>query len=101
MTDTAKADLRNIRRHFAKDNPDAARAFMSDLVNKLHNLAAIGMVGSPRDHIRKGLRGFPYRGRCFYWYIEGGNMYVIRVLHGKQDIAQQDFRFGTGRPGSP
>ena len=74
---------------------------MSDLVNKLHSLAALGMVGSPRDRIRKGLRGFPYRGRYFYLHIEDGNMYVVRVLHGKQDIAQQDIHFGTGRPDAP
>lgn len=93
ITDTAKNDLRNIRQHITESSPKMARDFVKDLTNKLYSLAENGVTGSPRDHIKQGLRGFPYRGRCFYIHIADDKMFVIRVLHGSQDVTQQDFPY--------
>ncbi len=91
ITDTAKADLRNIRTYIAKDSPKMARSFVNDLTTKLYKLADTGVIGTPRDNIKTGLRAFPYRGRSFYLHIIDNKMFVIRVLHGKQDISEHDF----------
>ncbi|MDA0909701.1 MAG: type II toxin-antitoxin system RelE/ParE family toxin [Proteobacteria bacterium] len=91
ITDTAKTDLRNIRKHIEKDNTETAKIFVKDLATKLYSLAECGVTGSSRDNIKKGLRGFPYRERCFYFHIIDDKMYVIRVLHSRQDITLQDF----------
>jgi len=91
ITDTAKADLRNIRKHIEKDSPETAKTFVQDLATKLYSLAENGVIGSSRDNIKKGLRGFPYRGRCFYFHIIDDKLYVIRVLHSSQDITLQEF----------
>ncbi len=93
ITDTAKADLRNIRKHIAKDNPEVAKAFVKDLTTKLYSLADSGISGSSRDNIRVGLRGLPYRGRCFYFHFIDKKIFIIRVLHGKQDVTAQDFPY--------
>ncbi len=93
ITDTAKADLRGIRKHIAKNDPEIAKAFTKDLIVKLYSLADSGVTGSPRDNIKVGLRGFPYRERCFYLHIVDNKMFVVRVLHGKQDVTSQDFPY--------
>ncbi|MES9902288.1 MAG: type II toxin-antitoxin system RelE/ParE family toxin [Sedimenticola sp.] len=97
MTDTAKSDLRSIRKHIAKENPKAAKAFVKDLTDKLYALAANGVTGSPHDYIRQELHGFPYRGRCFYFHIVDDKMFVVRVLHGSQDIGAQAFPYDGAR----
>ncbi|MDA0967681.1 MAG: type II toxin-antitoxin system RelE/ParE family toxin [Proteobacteria bacterium] len=91
ITDTAKTDLRNIRNHIDKDSPENAKTFVKDLTTKLYGLAASGVTGSSRDNVQKGLRGFLYRGRCFYFHFIDDKMYVIRVLNSRQDITLQDF----------
>jgi plasmid stabilization system protein ParE len=83
--------LRSIYNHLKKENPNAARTFTKDLVDKLHSLAAEGVTGSPRDWVSVGLRCFPYRERCFYFRIVDDRMMVMRILHGKQDVTTQDF----------
>lgn len=95
ITDTAREDLRNIRRHIVKNNPKAAKVFMKDLLDKLHNLAVNGVIGSSRESISPELRAFPYRGRCFYFCVVGDKMFVLRVLHGSQDIEKQKFQRST------
>ncbi|MEM7620480.1 MAG: type II toxin-antitoxin system RelE/ParE family toxin [Pseudomonadota bacterium] len=95
ITDTAKADLKLIRTYIAKENPQAARDFVKDLIDKLFRLAETGITGSPRDWIKPDLRCFPYRERCFYFRIIDDTLFVIRVLHGKQDVNAQDFSYKT------
>ena len=58
LTDEAKADLRGIRRHIAKESPKAAKAFTKELTTKLKKLADTGVTGSSRDWVSSGLRGF-------------------------------------------
>lgn len=77
--------------YIAQDNPKAAAAFATDLLRKIEKMAKTGVQGSSRDHVSKGLRGFAYRERCFYFRIVEDQMVLIRVLHTKQDIATQDF----------
>lgn len=91
LTDEAKADLRGIRVHIAKESPKAAKTFTKELTVKLKKLADTGITGSPRDWVSRGLRGFPYKERCFYFRIVENTMIVVRVLHGKLDVGAQEF----------
>jgi len=91
LTDTAKADLRNIRNHIAKDDSKKAAEFVKNLTSKLYSLASMGVTGTARDSIKVGLRGVPYRNRCFYLHIVDDKMFVIRVLHGREDVTTKDF----------
>ena len=78
-------------KYLEHEDQDIAENFISDLTNKLFNLASLGVTGSSRDFISSGLRAFPYRERCFYYRIIEDKMIVVRVLHGKQDINSQKF----------
>jgi len=75
ITKTAREDLSGICEHIKQDNPKAAKAFIQNLTDKLFSLAASGVTGSPRDLISPGLRGFPYRMRCFYFRIVEDKIY--------------------------
>ena len=68
-----------------------ALTFVSDLHAKIIHLAKSGSNGVARDWISPGLRAFPLRDRCIYFRIDGDRMLVLRVLHGHQDVEQQDF----------
>jgi toxin ParE1/3/4 len=91
VTDTAKADLRSIYDFIAQESPQAAERFTKDLATELHRLAIQGMTGSPRDWISPGLRGHPYRKRCFYFRVVEDKLFVIRVLHAQHDVDAQEF----------
>jgi toxin ParE1/3/4 len=93
VTDTAKADLREMYDYIHADNPEVADAFIEDLTDKLFSLAENGITGLPRDWISSGLRTFPYRECCFYFRIVDDAMMVVRVLHGRQDVNVQEFPF--------
>jgi toxin ParE1/3/4 len=95
LTDTARADLAEIYDHIKQDSPAAAKAFVTDLTEKLFSLAQKGVTGSSRDWISMNLRAFPYRERCFYFRIIDGAMIVVRILHGKQDVTAQEFPYNS------
>lgn len=64
---------------------------MADLTAKIAWIAETDFTGSLRDHILKGLRGYPYRQRCIYYRSYHDRVVVLRVMHGAQDIKPQDF----------
>lgn len=53
-------------------------------------MAQLGITGSPRDFI-PGFRAFPYRKRCFYFFIDDDKLSVLRVLLGRQKKSPDDF----------
>jgi toxin ParE1/3/4 len=97
LTDKARQDLRNIRRHIERDSPQQARKFARELASKLVWIAEVDFSGSPRDHLSEGLRGLPYKNRCIYFRSFEDRVVIIRVLHGAQDVEAQ--LFGTAETG--
>ncbi|AFY71972.1 plasmid stabilization system (plasmid) [Thalassoporum mexicanum PCC 7367] len=91
MSAPAQDDLVNIYTYIAQDNPVAAQQFISDLSRKMYELAELGISGVSREWIRPGLRAFPYCQRCIYFRSYPDRLVVVRVLHGSQDIEQQEF----------
>jgi plasmid stabilization system protein ParE len=90
MSFEALNDLLGIYNYIADFDPLAARRFLDDINGKIEWMAAYGITGSPRDFI-PGLRAFPYRKRCIYFFIDDDEMTVLRVLHGRQKIKAEDF----------
>ena len=90
----ALADLRRIYRYVLSEskNTDIADRFVIDLETKMRAVAASGYSGVARDHVAENLRAFPYRQRCFYFRIDGKEMLVVRVLHGRQDLSLEQFK---------
>lgn len=79
----------------AESSDVAALAFVEDLSNKIEWMARSGFTGVARDWIRPGLRALPYRDRCFYFRVDDEAIYLLRVLHGKQDVSTQEFAEGA------
>ena len=78
----------------AQTNEAAAAEFVADLTDKMTWIADTGFSGMARDWIRPELKAYPYRDRCFYFRIDESSVYMLRVLHGKQDIGRQEFPGG-------
>ena len=72
--------------HIAQDSPVNAQRFISDLIGQIYRVAELHLDGVSREWIRPGLRAFPYRKRCIYFRVQEETLYVLRVLHGAQDI---------------
>ena len=87
----ARADLRSIYRYIAETNPNAAARFILDINLKIEKIAETGLTGVARHALRPKLRSVPYRDRCIYFRVEKSHLYVVRILHGRQDISSQDF----------
>lgn len=87
----ARADLRSIFRYIATRNPEAAASFILDINLKIRSIARSGFTGVTRDEIGPNLRSLPYRDRCIYFRVTDSHIYIVRVLHGRQDISSEDF----------
>lgn len=83
--------MADIYSFIAQDSPAAATGFVSDLADKIASISESGLSGTRRDWIKPGLRALPYRDRCFYFRIDHEALYLLRVLHGKQDVSRQEF----------
>ncbi len=68
-----------------------AALFVGDMNRKIEWIAKVDFTGSPRDHMGKGLRAVPYRGRCIYFRSFPDRIVIVRVLHSAQDMTQQEF----------
>ncbi|MCI5078217.1 type II toxin-antitoxin system RelE/ParE family toxin [Oricola sp.] len=101
LTEAARDDLRDIRRHIEKDSPGNSRAFVAELAEKMAFIARTGFTGSPRDHVAQGLRAFPYKRRCIYFRLYPDRVVIVRVLHGAQDVARQSFDESGDTPPEP
>ncbi len=77
--------------YISEENVEAATEFVADIHAKIEWIAKVDFTGSPRDHISKGLRGFPYRKRCIYYRSYQDQVVIVRILHAAQDVAQQEF----------
>ena len=91
LTERAIDDLDDIHGYVAERNPIAAEKLVAAITAKIVRLAASGNTGSPRDNILPGLRAFPFRQLCIYFRIIDGDLQVLRILHGRQDVTADLF----------
>ena len=87
----ARADLRSIYKYIATENPAAAAALILDINAKINSIARSGFPGVARDEFGQDLRACPFRDRCIYFRVEATYIYILRILHGRQDISPKDF----------
>ena len=88
ITYRAKADIRLITNHIAKDNKSAARAMSVYLYKICRDLAKFPDMGTIRaDFTYKDFRFFIIKKRYVIAYkIDGDNLFISRVLTTYQDI---------------
>jgi addiction module RelE/StbE family toxin len=90
-TETAVRDLDVIADYIALDKPQAARAFVAEVLARVERLARHPKLGS----VPQELRGMPYRQlvippcRLFY-RVEGRKIYIVHVMRGERLLRLED-----------
>jgi plasmid stabilization system protein ParE len=92
LSDRALDDLADIYEYIATENPVAAERLVEAITTKISDLANAGNRGVARENIAEGLGAFPFKQRCIYYRIVGNEFYVLRILHGKQDVTPDLFK---------
>lgn len=87
ITAHARADLREIHSHIAKDNPGAARRFVERLRAKAGRLAETpGMGRSRGKDLRPDLFSLPVGRYVLFYREQPGGIVLVRVIHGSRDL---------------
>jgi toxin ParE1/3/4 len=95
ITESARADLREIRDYIAKDNPAAARRVVERLRTQARKLAQTPGIGRRREDLRPDLFSFPVGKHVLFYRPQPGGIVLVRVLHGARDLPAL---FSTSEP---
>ena len=84
----ARADLAEIWRYIAADNPAAARRLLERIEAVARLLAERPLMGRPRPNLAPGLRSFPVGAYVLYYRPVSAGIRIVRVLHGARDLGR-------------
>lgn len=86
LTDEALGDLERIGDYIAQDNPDRARSFIRELLDKARQLGDLpqGFPLVPR-YAHLGIRRRAHGSYLIFYRAEPDRVTVIHVLHGARD----------------
>ena len=82
----AKADLKRIWIHVSSDSESAADPLVRSIDAACDRLAAFPELGPSRDDIRLGLRHLSVDQYLVFYRINGADVRIVRVLHGRRDL---------------
>ena len=84
----AEAELDNIWRHIAQESgsTDVAKRIIAGITDRFHLLAAHPYSGRSRSDLRPGLRGFLAGDYLILYRIEGADVVILHVIHGRRDL---------------
>ena len=60
---------------------------MASITERFSLLASFPHLGRTRDDLRPGLRGFTVGDYVILYRIEGEDVLILHVIHGRRDIA--------------
>ena len=84
----ARADLRDLRDHVAKDSPHHARRFVSTLIAFVETLIAHPHIGRrPPETDRNDVRELIFRDYRIIYLLRADHLYIVSVIHGSRDLA--------------
>ena len=89
----ARAELSNIWNYIARESANLAAAdgVIDAITERFYLLAEFPYMGRARDDLRPGLRSFPVGQHVIIYTIDDGDVQILHVFHGRQDI---EGRFG-------
>lgn len=58
-----------------------AQRYLDELANCLDALLKNPLIGRPCDHIREGYRRIEFKKHVTFYRIEGGDLFISRILH--------------------
>jgi len=80
----ARKDLLEIARYIARDNPQRARSFVTELRQQCALLAEQPGLGVPKPELADGLRVQPYGRYLIFFSANECGILIERVLHSAQ-----------------
>jgi toxin ParE1/3/4 len=87
FTPQAKADLKEINRYIAQDNPEAARRLMAQIKEQCKTLADFPEMGRMWEELSPSLHSFPVGNYLIFYRLSAkSGIEVIGVVSGYRDI---------------
>ena len=93
----AEAELDDIWQYIARESGrvETARAIVARITERFYFLSVYPRIGRRRDDLRPGLRSFPADDYVILYRIEGADVVIVHIFHGRRDIES-----AVGRPGN-
>lgn len=82
----ASLDLIEIWSYIADDSVTNADAFIDKLYETMQLLADKPGAGRHREELAPGIQSFPFGRYLIFYRVVGGEIEIVRVLHGARDI---------------
>jgi toxin ParE1/3/4 len=67
-------------------SPDTAKRVVHSITKHFSLLGKNPYIGRTRDDLRRGLRSFPVGSYVILYRIEGNDVLILHVYHGRRDI---------------
>ncbi len=88
ITGAAQQDLREIGAYIAKDNPNRAISFASELTAKIYQVGARPYSFPERGELREGLRCALHGHYQILFIVNCDRPLILRILHGARNIPE-------------
>lgn len=90
LSNLAADDFRQIDRYSRTRFGDRqADSYVEEMAQCLRRLAALPLSGREQNAIKPGLRRWDYQRHSIFYLIREKDIFILRILHQKRDIAQQ------------
>jgi toxin ParE1/3/4 len=88
---SARADLREIARYFARVNPDYGIRIVDAIRQQCQQLDRFPKMGRLREELAEDLRSFGVRPYLVFYRETARGIAGVRVLHGRRDVRPEMF----------
>jgi len=88
ISETARADIKEIWTYIAEYNTDSANDVVRDLAKKFDLLESNPKLGREQDGLVVEMRLFPHKNYNIYYFPIEGGVEIYRVLHGRRNVEE-------------
>jgi toxin ParE1/3/4 len=88
FTPLAEADLREVWRHIAQNDLDAADRFFGTISERAANLSQLPERGALREDLGARIRMLVEGRYLIFYRVDEDAVRVVRVLHGSRDLTR-------------
>jgi toxin ParE1/3/4 len=89
LSKRAEVDIDDIAAYTARRwGSDQVQAYLRALEDRFEQLARRPLVGRPRKELGSNLRSFPFQSHVIYYERAGFGVWIVRVLHQRQEAAR-------------
>ena len=86
ISETARADLKDIAVYIARDNPERALTFVEELVERMTVVGERPMIFQAQPEYGDDIRSAPHRGYRILFSANEECVTILHVTHGSRDL---------------